>query len=77
MAELHKRYDGWRRSHPLTVPPSLTDLRGYAHNHGHQTVGSLKSDFMGVAEHLQENHPGLADRSSTALLAYLSRRTIT
>ena len=62
VAELHKRYDGFRSERPIPGPPSLSDLRGFGGHTGEQIIGSLNSDFLGVAEHLQENHPGLVER---------------
>lgn len=55
MAELHRRYDGICSQQNMAEPPSLSDLRGYGANHGRQAVPSLHSDFLGVAEHLQDN----------------------
>ena len=49
-------------SHPSALTPSLSDLRGYASYTGRQKVDSLQSDFMGVAEHLHDNHPSIAAR---------------
>lgn len=62
VAELHKRYVGSKAGQPIPIPPSLTDLRGFVGPGGLQQVGSLQSDFLGVAEHLHERHPSLADR---------------
>ena len=65
ISELHKRYSGWRLEHPVGLTSSFSDLRGFAGDSCRQRVDSLQSDFLGVAEHLHDNHPSIAGRSAT------------
>lgn len=66
IAELHKRYGGCKAGQFVIPTPSFSDLRGYAHFNSSQRISSLNSDFKGVAEHLYDNHPSIAGRTSGA-----------
>ena len=67
MEELHKRYSTWRLEHPIAADPSFAELRGFASFNDRQRVDSLQSDFLGVAEHLHDNHPSITGRLTTCL----------
>ena len=77
VSELHKRYSGWRLEHPVGLASSFSDLRGFASDGNRQRVDSLQSDFLGVAEHLHDNHPSIAGRSATAnLMTAIAKYTL-